>query len=554
MQRANRLRGWPGLWPGLWLGAWMALGGCSDASGEAFGAEGLPDGGGAGGSGACFTNQDCPSGAVCYVGQCIYQGGEQPRGDAAVPEEEQSFAAFTVPAAGREHVWVAAPAIDTLVRIHAESLELSAIEVGDEPTEVRAVADSDRVVVLNRGSDELAVVAGPDDLAFMLLPGHFNTLALTPDGGHALCWFDLDQARRGEDTASLQDLAVVALDTGRVFPVTVGYRPRRVIFTADGAAAVVTDDGISVFDPAALDGPLLAPTVPVAPSVFGQSGREVVLSPDGAFAASRGPGEPGVTVVDMTEGTPHFIDLGAEPTDLDLLPDGRTALVMLRDAQRLALVPLATAPSDPESIRFIDFTGHVLGSAVVAEGFALLYTTLADARAQVSLLDLTGEVLVHRPLRKGVAGIEVAPSGRQAIIVHTKAEGTADPAEGEAAFLAKSHAYSLLDVVSTLTRLQITPAAPEGIVFSAERDEAFLVLRNSAVAAMQRIDLEGFSVETYDLGNPPEVVGVLPAVERAFVTQTHPEGRISFLHLTEAVGEGGRLETVSGYTLNGRID
>lgn len=530
---------------------WVA--GCAaDDGGASLGASASDAGAG---KAICISDDECGEGEVCFAGNCVYQGERPSERDAGVSEEERSFAAYTVPAAGGEHVWVAAPQIDTLVRIHAETLALSAIEVGDEPTEVRAVPDGDTVVVLNRGSDELAVVRSPDEVDFVLLPGHFNALTLSPDGGFAFCWFDLEQARRGEDAASLQDLAVVDLDTSAVHAVTVGFRPRRIAFTADGATAlVVTDDGISSFRPAELRGSLLATTVPVAPDVFSQADREVALTPDGAFAVSRGPGELGVTIVDLGEGTPRFVELGAEPTDLDLLPDGRTALVMLRDAARLALVPVETAVQDPETIRFVEFPGQVLGSAALAGGFALLYTTLDEARAQVSLLDLDTEVIVHRPLRKGVAGVEVAPTGRQAIIVHTKAEGVPDPAEGEDAFLARSHAYTLLDVRTTLTKLQTTPAQAQGIVFSAERDEAFLVLRDTGVAEVQRIDLNGFSVESYTLGTPPEVVGVLPEVARAFVTQTHPEGRISFIHLEAEAGDGGRLETVSGYTLNGRID
>ncbi len=516
---------------------------------------------GAGGKALCISDDDCREGEVCFAGECVFQGGAPPAPDAGVlPEEnERRLAAFTVPAAGREHVWVASPATDTLVRIHGETLTLDAVEVGDEPTVVRTREGEDVAVVLNRGSDELAVVHDPDDVAFHLLPGHFNALTLDPTGAHALCWFDLGQVRAGEDVASLQDVAVVDLEDGDVHTVTVGFRPRRITFTADGLTAlVVTDDGISVFRPTQLSAATLAPTIPVAPGVFGQEGREVVVTPDGAYAISRGPGEAGVTVVELTEGVPRFVELGAQPTDLDLLPDGRTALVMLRGAERLALVPLETAAEAPETIRFVEFAGHVLGSAAVAPvgQFAVLYTTVApeEARAQVALLELDSGAIVHRPMRKGVAGVDVAPDGQTAFVLHTKAPGDPDPALGEESFLARSHGYTLLDLRTVNAKLQTTPAEPSGLVFAPDRDEAFLVLRGQGVAAVQRVNLIGFAVESFTLGTPPEVVGVLPAVERAFVTQTHPEGRISFIFLADEVGDGGRLETVSGYALNGRIE
>ena len=540
--------------------------GAADAD-EEFGGEAPSDGAGAGDKASCVFDDDCYDGETCFAGQCIFQGEGVGAGGAAaggdpLPEEvEETFAAFTVPAAGRAHVWVATPATDSVVRIHGETLAIDAIEVGDEPTEVRTRPGHDTAIVLNRGSDELAVVEDPETVRFHLLPGHFNALDLDPSGRHALCWFDLGRVRAGEDAASLQDMAVVDLEDGAVHSVTVGFRPRRVSFTADGVTAlVVTDDGVSVFRPGDLRGSTLARTLPVAPDIFGQADREVAVSPDGAYAISRGPGEPGVTIVDLSEGVPRFVPLGAQPSDLDLLPDGRTALIMLREASRLALVPLETAVEDPESVRFIDFEGHVLGSAAVgaAGDFAVLYTTVdaAEARPQVALLELESGAMVHRPMRKGVAGVEVAPDGLTALVLHTKEAGEPDPTLGEETFLARSHGYSLLDMRTLNTKLQTTPARPAGLIFASDRREAFLVLRDEArgVAATQRVDLDGFAVQTWELGTPPEVVGLLPDVERAFVTQTHPEGRISFIDLGATDADGGRLQTVSGYALNGRID
>ena len=537
----------------------VVLGGCASDDGA------YADEIGAERKASCITDVDCGEGELCFAGQCVFQGMAPPASGAAdagvdpLPQEqEQSLAAFTVPAAGREHVWVASPETDTLVRIHGATLAIDAIEVGDEPTEVRTRAGDDAVVVLNHGSDELALVRAPDDVEFHLLPGHFNALSLDPSGVYALCWFDLARVRAGEDIASLQDIAVVNLDDGAVHSVTVGFRPRRIVFTADGATAlVVTEDGISVIRPADLGVANLAPTIPVASGVFGQEGREVAVTPDGAYAVSRGPDEAGITVVNLAEGVPRFVPLDAQPTDLDLLPDGRTALVMLRGAQRLALVPVETAVEAPETIRFIDFDGHVLGSAAVAPAgqFAVLYTTVApeDARPQVALLELESEAIVHRPLHKGVAGVDVAPDGQTAFVLHTKEAGEPDPSEGEARFLARSYGYTLLDLRTVNAKLQTTPANPSGLVFAPDRGEAFLVLRSEQVAAVQRVNLASLAVQTWTLGTPPEVVGVLPAVDRAFVTQTHPEGRISFIHLGDQEADGGRLETVSGYALNGRI-
>ncbi len=542
-----------------------ACGAGDDAGGAAFGASG--DAGAGDGFGACASDNDCPSDYTCFRNACVFQGGAPGAADAGAlpPEMERTAEPFTRPAAGRDAVWVASPATDRVVAIDARSLAIEVVEVGDEPTDVATRADTDVAVVLNRGSDELAVVEALDDVTFYALPGHFNALTLSPDGRYAFCWFDLTRARAGEDASALQDLAVVDLDAGTVHAVTIGFRPRALHFTAAGdVALVVTEDGLSIVRPAGLPPSALARTVPTSADLFATADREVVVSPDGRWAVSRALDEPGVTIVALNEGVPRFVPLGAQPTDLDLLPDGRTALVMLRDAERLALVSLEDAIVDPETVRFVDFPGHVLGSAVVTPGgdLALLYSTVAPAGVvpQIALLDLETLARVHRPLRKGVAGVSVDPSGRVAFVLHTKEPGEADPALDEATFLARSHGYSLVDLETTFAKLQTTPAEPRGLTFTGAADgegshAAFVLFDDPAegVAELQRIDLAGFEVRRWRLGSPPEVAGVLPAVSRAFVTQTHPEGRISFVDLA-AAADRGRLETVSGYTLNGRIE
>ncbi len=544
---------------GLWLA--LLLVACGD-DGMGGAAEDR-SGDGAGGD-ACFSNDECGNGYVCFRNQCVFQGGGGGEGGGAggaggaPPEEEVETAAFSAPAVGRHHVWVANPAQDAVVRIHAGTLAVSRVAVGDEPTVVQTRPGHDRAVVLNRGSDEVTLVAiegAAEQLAFFPLPHHFNAMALHPAGRFAFCWLDLDQVRPGEDASALQDVAVVDLVDGKVHPVVVGFRPSRVVFPSDGGRALfVTEDGVSIIDLANLEQGHIATTVPVAVDVFAHADREVLVTPDGRYAVSRGPGEPGVTIVDLEEGTPRLAGLGAEPTDIDLLPDGGEVLVMLRSAERAARVPIA----DPASATFTDLPGQRLGSAAVSPdgAVAVLFTTVAREGEipRVTLLDLATGDHVARPVRKVVAGVSVDPTGRVAYVLHAKKEGEPDPALGEDEFLARSHGFSLLDLRTAFTRLATTAAAPTGLTFTADGTRALVLLSNPArgVAALEHLDLTTFDVRTYELGSPPEFAGVVPELGRAFVTQAHPEGRISFLELDAP--ETARLVTVSGYALNGRIE
>lgn len=557
----------------------------------------------------CLDALDCPDGHACFDGRCVFQGGA-PGADAGAPAppEAEIDLSPAAPAAGRDHAWITAPHNDAIARIHGQTLAVTVIEVGDDPHVVRTVPGEDTAVVLTRGDDRLTVVrhaAGADALTAHDLPGHFNALDLAPDGRHAIAWFDLTAARPGEDAAAIQDIAVLDLATGALHPIAIGFAPRRVAF-ADGDALIVTDDGLSIVRLEALDGPAIAPTIPLAPDVFSQADREVVLTPDGRHAASRGPGEPGITVVDLTEAIPRFIPLGAEPTDLDLLPDG-TALVMLREARRLALVPLATA-ADPATHRVIGYGDLPLGSAVVSPrgDRALLFATRPDAPPAAALLALPEGDLARVPLRKRALGAAIDPEGHVALVLHApEAPGGADPSppdidaapEPDAAALPDAEAtdagppdldaepadtdadpdpadaapaepplddpgpgvdpelaprpgYSLVDLDTAFVKLTLTPAPVTAIAF-APGDLALLALRaEPAIAELHRLDLTRFDARRDLLGSPPRALGVLPAVDRAFVTQDHPTGRIGFVPLTT----DGHIETVTGFALNGRIE
>ena len=550
---------------GLWAMSWMLLG-CEtgDAGAESYGEREAN-----GGSGAfCDFDDECAAGYRCFQSQCVYQGTAENPGpgiDAGVlPEENESETSdlvFTPPSAGLHHVWVSNPGANRVLRIDGRTLEIRSIEVGDEPTVLRTRAGVDTAIVLNRGSDEISrVVLGgesgesrEDEVTHFRLPHHFNALDLSPDGRFAIAWLFLGDLRSGESSASVQDVAIVDLVEDRVYSVAIGFRPRKVLFPRGGERAViVTDDDLSVLQLDALDEANIARSVPLSTDVFAQTDREVVLTPDGVYAASRRSEELGITIVELEEGVPRFVDLGAVPTDIDLLPDERTVVVMLRDAEALAFVPLADAVDDPSAIERIETPGFRLGSAAVAPSgdVAVLYTTALEL-PQVTLIDLVDRVYVHRPLRKGVAGVAIDPTGATAYVLHTKAPGEPDPALDEETFVARSHGYSLLNLRTTYAKLETTPAAPSGLLFREDGGAAYVLISDPerSIAQIQIVSLDAFEIITQHLGRPPEAVGVLASAERIFVTQTHTEGRISFIDY-----DGRRIETVSGYALNEQID
>jgi hypothetical protein len=111
-------------------------------------------------------------------------------------------------------------------------------------------------------------------------------------------------------------------------------------------------------------------------------------------------------------------------------------------------------------------------------------------------------------------------------------------------------------------RLVTTPADPLGVFWLGLQAQAFVPLDSGLpgstpdtpevrVHRLQAVDLERASVRDLPLPSPPESIGALDALQRLFITQTHPEGRISFLALERP---DAPLETLSGYLLNGGIE
>jgi hypothetical protein len=548
--------------------SWLALGSilgqsACGADGAAYDAKFADSDGGAGGN---------PSGAP----------GPYDDAGAPSPEDELEAAALTFgpPAVGATHVWVPSSDNDLVLRIDAVTRKIEPVSVADAPNAVVTRPGREFGVALCPGSDELVLIdaeTSPSEVRFVALPRHFNRVTLDPSGATAWLWFEFDDATAGEDTGALQDLGVVDLETQTVDLVTTGFRPQRPVFPGNGDVAyVVTDDGLGLVPLAAnAGGERVGQLLATTEDPFLQAGREVYITPDGRYVVSRAPAEAALTILEPETETLRTVALAGTPTDLDLSFDGRVALVMLRDEQKVVRVDLATATTRTLTLPV------PLGSAAMAAdtGRALLYTTLPEAELspRIAVLDLAafaedeaedgGEApLVQRPVRKEIAGATLSPDGRRAFLLHRRAPGRPDPALGEEEFLRRSPGWSLVDLgdagTGPFVRLVTTQADPLGVFWLGLEDLAFVPLDSGApgstpdtpevrVHRLQVVDLARASVRDLPLPSPPETIGALDALERLFITQTHPEGRISFLSLERS---DAPLETLSGYLLNGGIE
>ena len=507
--------------------------------------------------------------------------GAVPRADAGLPPEIEEQRAFETPQAGSRFVYVANPRRDNVAVIDSRTLAITSVEAGDGPTYLVTVPERDgtpidEALVINANASTATLLrtttAGTTTVQLPVVAGA-NAIAVAPNGHYAVVYLDTSRPNQGVPAGSFQEVAVLRLDPGmeRGLLLSVGFRPVSVVFSADGQTGfVITEDGVSILRFGALTGPALVPTVSfyddsiVAPTDAGMGdagavlprdarAQDVSVTRDGRYAIARFAASPAMRVVDLMSRTVQTIDLGTEITDLDIAPDGTFALAALRGESRVLRIPIPGGFTDPSQRRSIDLPGEVVGSITLSPdgARALVYSTAAMTE-RATLLDLAGTTppAVLR-LRKTVRAVAFAPGGESALIVHGRSEGSPTEAGIDLETqIDRSYGYSLLNVAERFTRLQLTPADVGPFALVPGGSHAFVLLRDDArgVSLAQRITLASLTIQDIALGSPPVSVGAVPATERAFIGQDHPEGRITFVDWNT-----GSQQSITGFELNSRI-
>ena len=474
-----------------------------------------------------------------------------------IPEQETFF---QPPQSSHNYVFIANTKLDTVAKIDSQTLEITSIEVGDKPTAVATVADRDLAIVLNQGSDEVSIIrAAPNDdsvLNLEILPA-MNTLTLSPSGNHLIAWYNDRIAETDDRVGPFQDISVVDLeeDEEQVYNISVGFHIIEIEFNAQGTHAfVITDDGLNILDLTTLDRDAIIPSMPLAlDPLIDIVDREVEITSNGEFAFIRNSTDASLLVADLKDRSLNPIPLPGIPTDLDLFPEADWALVVMRDVWKIALIPIPTGITDPESVEIIDVPEeNSIGVAVLTATAdkAIIYSSIAE-QDRLLILSIPSRTLDIYRVRKGIRTVAMSPDGNKILIFHNKQPGTPIPGEDPDAFIAKSWAYSLFDIETGFSKLVTIDTEAGAFSFSPDNRKAFLLQNDDEllIKNVDVIDLSSFSTETLELGSPPEHVGIIEGANKVYVAQEHEVGRMSFIDLIT-----GELKTVTGYELNSRID
>jgi hypothetical protein len=353
-------------------------------------------------------------------------------GAPALPPEQEQKLDFLAPQAGAHFVYVANPSRNTVSVIDSTTLAIVELAPGDSPTYVATVPGQDIALVVNAGSHTLRILRGTtmNDSPIPII-AKANTISISPDGLHAVIWFDASQipltGTGGSQTASTsssgstQEVAVVALSSAsdgsgdKVISMSVGYNPSAVVFSSDNTAAfVVTDDGISELRFANITAPAIAPFTSIGnSSTFSltvDGGAPLPTSLDTLTDSFDG-GSPIDSQVSSVDVGASQVDGGGQPLDAEAatsdavpVPDqgpGKSDSATAKDAT--SDLPPTTTCEKP-----VDVSVTSNGNYAVAR---------CEGSPELLLVNLKTHKVTSLILSSPVTDLDLLPSGAQAFAV-----------------------------------------------------------------------------------------------------------------------------------------
>ncbi len=509
--------------------------------------------------------RDFPSEEDTGTGGGNGSGGRDDTGDPTVLVLSQ-------PAVTRDFVVVANRDQGALTKIQSSGSlsKVTSVEIGGRPTEVFAVGDTNRIVAFGRGEGSFAVVdlggAGETDRVRRLpVLDNCNQITVSPDGLRAVLWYDNAAARAGEAMGPLSEVALLDLSADGAAPVTigVGVNVRQVSFAADGSrAVVVSDDGASVLEIADITSNRSVPPIPLSDDgVAGQLGadRDVFVTEAADFAVVRRAGIDGLGIVNLETGAVRTVATGELLTDIELLGPSRELALLSPSRGAVGFVALEAAglgsgsgEGSGDGVDWVELPVGTAGFLVPSADGARVFATGGDVGDNLlASISVDTHAVASFNLRKNTRSILNSSNGRYLLVVHGHAAGRPVAGEPEEELVAKSSAVSVVDLEQGTAKLVLLPADPGAVALNRDESQVLFVVSDepAGVRSARWIAFDSFAVQSVDFTRQPTDLGALPGSDWMFVTQSHPQGRISFLNLST-----GAMREVTGFSLNAFIE
>lgn len=469
------------------------------------------------------------------------------------PPESEVESAFRAPVSTGRYIWSANPDTGRVAMVDAETLQIELFDAGFRPTQVAGIpgeGKAETAIVLNEGSRDatlLSVSKGSLTEKSFALHASAKHWVVSKEGGWAIAWTDSLQYSNADPLDGFQDVTAIDLEAGDTTRLSVGYRPSRWFFSDDETQAfAVTEDGISVLGLAgkglgADSNELirLGSKIPVAYP-------DVTVTGDGKYALYLRDRGSVVRVLHLRTDGVTEVELSGPVTDLDLAQNGEFAVAVIRSRAEVVILPVPEIVSYPDVREEIHVPGETFGSAVVSEDGSLIVAyTNATPNSRVTLirLDAFGAVWDTRTvdLKAPVLSAFPATDGSHVITLMGVPEGST-----------KQGAFALVPADGTIApKIVGTSSVPQQVAMAPSSSGALVSVANPAGDyGVYVVRAESQRVDFVELPSRPLATGMVETigVERGYVAQEHPEGRITLVEL-----QSGEVRTLTGFELAAKV-
>jgi hypothetical protein len=370
---------------------------------------------------------------------------------------------------------------------------------------------------------------------------HLDTLAFSPSGSHAIAYLSGTGTTDLSGIVNLTEVEVLDLDAGTRAPVRVGFAANRVLFTDDGAAAVVlSQSAVAVVDLTA-EPPVATVTFPLTldpDDLVDPVG--VDLTPDGAHAliSVRGTGD--LYVLDLVNPSVNIVSLAASPAAMHVDAGADETLLVYASSANLEVLDHVFFDSRTVAL------DEPMDRIVPGDGFALLHG--ARGQKDVYRYSYDSRDLIEYRLQNPALSVALAPGGEFAVAL-TGTEGSGGG--GAEGFYDGRPGMEILDLRgdSDTTIPYALEGFGVGVAFDAREDGGVwaLVLQRD-VEYLWKGDLATGLSDTVRLDAPPLGIGALPT-GGFYVTHADALGLITLYD-----PETDDTVTVGGFALAGALE
>jgi hypothetical protein len=271
--------------------------------------------------------------------------------------------------------------------------------------------------------------------------------------------------------------------------------------------------------------------------------EEVVLTSDGSTAIVRQFGANELVHVDLDFLERSSLMVGANPTDLDITPDGTKLIAVARGSSELWIYDMEDPFGTQEVLELP--TDTIFGSVLLSpdDAHGLLYST-ASGESLYASWDRETNAVVLRDLVKPVKSVGISPTGGTALVAHSASNG--EDVGSDSPYYGRP-ALSLIALDTFFSHALALPAEPTQFANTPDGETGFFVMEDQPY--LEVLDFNTLIHDEIELKSNPVHLGTLLDTRTAFVSQEHHLGRISFF-----TPDDGALQTITGFELNANIE